>query len=96
MTNYTFNSNPNELTSFEGGASPENSSNLLRYIFDLVRPGSSSSNAVGYSSSEHGSTDSSERVLNERVVKERTVIRDPSPDLTTTVRKVSFFLSKNF
>ena len=42
MTTLTFNTNPNELTSFDGGyTSPETSGTLLKFLIDFVRPTSS-------------------------------------------------------
>ena len=55
MTHYTFNSDPNELTSFDGGASPETSGTFLKHFLDFVRntnSGNSSDNASGSASTD--------------------------------------------
>ena len=88
MTNYAVNSNPNELTSFDRGASPENSGTFLKYFLDFVRP-SSNSNADNGNGSGSGSGSGSSGTPVERVAVATSVpVREPAPDTPSQVRKV--------
>ncbi|KAL5256190.1 hypothetical protein ACHWQZ_G011420 [Mnemiopsis leidyi] len=85
MTNYTVNSNPNELTSFDRGASPDSSGTFLKYFLDFVRPSSNSSSNNGSGSS--GATGDPVAVAT------RAPLREPASDTPSQVRKVTPFES---
>ena len=38
MSDLNFNTDPNQLTSFDGGSSPESTQTLFKYIWDFVKP----------------------------------------------------------
>ena len=90
MTNYTVNSNPNELTSFDRGASPENSGTFLKYFLDFVRPSSNSSPDNGNSSGSGSGSGSSGTTVERVAVATSAPVRDPAPDTPSQaqVRKV--------
>ena len=88
MTNYTFNSNPNELTSFEGGASPESSATFLKYFLDFVRPSSSNSSDNGSGSA------TTEPSAGGAATTSLPVNREPGPEpaVSNSSRKVNVLL----
>ena len=38
MTELNFNTDPNQLTSFDGGSSPESTQTVFKYLWDFVKP----------------------------------------------------------
>lgn len=88
MTNYTVNSNPNELTSFDRGASPDSSGTFLKYFLDFVRPSSNSSSNNGSGSS--GATGDPVAVAT------RAPLRESASDTPSQVRKVCCAIVQGF